>query len=107
MERDCLGNMMYEVMLRELSLFNLKKRLRTGDLTAIFHYLNGAIEQVEPVSSQRQTHSRSRDHNHKLQQGKFRLDVTRLCFTFRVVKHWKRFPREPVYPLSLEILQIS
>lgn len=78
-ERGNLGYMMYEVMLREQSLPSLEKRLLTGDLTAVFHCLNGAIEKVGPNSSQRQTCSRPRDLNHKLQQGKFRLGVTRLC----------------------------
>jgi len=87
--------------------FSLEKRLLTGDLTAIFHHLSGAIEKVESDSSQRQTHSKAREHNHKLQQGKFRLCITRLCFTYRVVKHWKSLPRELVYPLFLEVFPIS
>lgn len=96
--------MVYEMMLREFSLFGPEKRLLTGDLNVIFHYLNGAIEKVEPDFSQRQAHSRSSNHDHKLQQGKFRLDIT-IFFTVTVVEYWKTLPRESVYPLSLEIFQ--
>lgn len=59
--------MAYEMMLREFNLFSMEKRLLTGDLTVIFHYLNGAVEKVELDFSQRQARSRSRNHDHKLQ----------------------------------------
>ena len=41
-----------------------------------------------------------------MKKGKFRLDVKRKLFTWRVVKHWKRLPREVVDAPPLEAFNI-
>jgi len=38
----------------------------------------------------------------KLQDGRFRLDITKKSFTVRVVRHWNRLPGEVVDAPSLE-----
>jgi len=40
------------------------------------------------------------------QQSGFTLDVSKNFFTMRMVKHWKRLPREAVDAPSLETLKV-
>ena len=37
-----------------------------------------------------------------MRQGRFRLDIRKKFFTQRVVKHWKKLPKEAVDAPSLE-----
>ncbi|KFR09036.1 hypothetical protein Y956_03918, partial [Nipponia nippon] len=41
----------------------------------------------------------------KLKDGRFGVDLRKKFFTVRVVRHWKRLPREAVDAPSLEVFK--
>ena len=97
-----LEQLSYEERLRELGLFSLEKRRFRGDLIVALQYLKGAYKQEGERVCTRVDSDRTRRKGFKLRQGRFTLDIRRKCFTWKVVTHWNRLPKEVVDAPSLE-----
>jgi len=50
--------------------------------------------------------NKTRGNGFELQEGRFRLDIRKIFFTMRMMKHWDKLPREVVDALSLETFKV-
>ena len=91
----------YEDRLRELGLFRKKKRFQR-DLIVTFQYLKGAYRKAGEGLFRRACSNRTKGNSFILEEGRFRLDIRKKCFTVRVVTHTTRLPSEILSAPSLE-----
>ena len=100
-----LEHLCCEERLRKLGLFSLEKRRLQGDLIAAFQYLKWAYRKDGENVFSKSCCDRARSNGFKPRKGRVRLDRRKKFFTMRVVKHWRRLPREVVEAPSLEIFK--
>ena len=87
-----------EERLRELELFSLEKRRLQGDLIVVFQYLKGVFQKVGDKRFSRGCYNRAKSNGFKLKDDRFRLEIRKKLSTIRVVKQWRRLPREVSMP---------
>jgi len=92
----------YKNRLRELGLFSLEKKGLWGDLKAALQYMKGGYKKEGDRLFIRVYHDRTRGNSFKVKEGRFRLSITKMLFTIRVV----RLPREVVEAPSLETFKV-
>jgi len=92
---------------RALGLFSLEKRRLQGDFTAAFYYLKGACKKAGEGLFARAFSDRTRSNGFKLKEGRFRCGIREKFFMMRVVRRWKRLPREAVHAASWKVFKAS
>ena len=76
-----------------------------ADCAAAFQYLKVAHKKAGEGLFTRAYRDSTRGNEFKLKEGRFKLDIRKKVFTLRVVRHWKRLPREVVDAPSLAVFK--
>ncbi|KAK4829637.1 hypothetical protein QYF61_005848 [Mycteria americana] len=92
--------------LRELGLFSLEKKRLRGDLIEAFQYIKRAYKQDGEGHFTKAYSDRTRGNSFKLKEGRFRLDIRKIFFMMRMVRHWNRLPVEVVDAPSLKVFKV-
>ena len=92
----------YGERLKELGMFSLEKRRLTGDMITLLEYLKGCHTEEGQDLFSILPECRTRNHELKLQEARFRLDIRKNLLTVRAVRQWNQLPREVVGSPTLE-----
>ena len=71
-----------------------------------FQYLKGGYKKEEDRLFSRVCCDRTKRNGFKLKEGRFRLDIRKIFFTVRLLRHQNRLPRGVMDVLSLEAFKI-
>jgi len=67
-----------------------------------FYYLKGAYRKAGEGLFIRLCSNRTRGNDFKLEESRFRLDISKKFFTVKVVRRWNRLPSKVVNAPSLQ-----
>jgi len=98
-----MEHLSYKERLRELWLFSLEKRRLRGDLIAAFYHFKGTYRKDGEGHFIRECSDRMRSNSFTPKEG--RLDIRKKFFTARVMRPWRRLPREAVDTPSLAVFK--
>ena len=87
-----LGHLSCEDMLRELEILSLEKKRLRGNVIAAFQYPKGAYRSAREGLLRRAGSDRIRGNDFKLEEGRFRLDISKKFHSVRLVRHWNKCP---------------
>jgi len=73
-----------------------------GDMIAAFQYLKRSYRKERDGLFSRVYCDRTRGNGIKLEESRSRLNIRKIYFTVRVVRHWNRLPSDVVNAPSLE-----
>jgi len=71
-----------------------------------FQYLKGSYRKEGDGLFSRVCGDRTRGNGFQLKEGRFRLDIRKKSFIVKVVRYWKRLPRDVVDAPSLETFKL-
>ena len=72
----------------------------------VFQYVNGGCRKEGNRLFSRICCDRTRGNSLKLKEERFRLDIRKMFFTMKAVKHWLRLPSDVVDAPSLQTLRV-
>ena len=87
--------------LRELRFFSLEKKRLQGYPIAAFWYQKGRYRKEGGRLFSCFSGSRKTGNSFKLRQGRFMLDLRKISFIVKVVRHWHRLPSDVVHAHSM------
>lgn len=82
-----LEQLSYEERLTDMWLFSLENRRLRGDLINAYQYLKGGWQEDGSRLFSVVPSDRTRGSRHKLEHGKFHLNIRKNFFTLRVAEH--------------------
>jgi len=71
----------------------------------VYSFINGAYKKGGEGLFTRVCSGRTRGNSSKLDEGRIRIDIRKKFFPMRVVRPWRRLPREAVAAPSLAVLK--
>lgn len=96
-----LEHLLYEKRLRDLGLFTLEKRRLRENFIKVCKYLKGVYKKDRARFFSVVPTARNRHNEHKMEQGRFQLNITKYLFTVQFTEHWHTFPKELVDSLKI------